>query len=103
MENVITRIWHGKTRIEHADEYMEYLKISGIKDYKSIAGNLSVEILRRKENDVCHFWTVTKWNSIESIKLFAGDQYVKARYYPDDIQYLIEFEENVIHCETFSF
>jgi hypothetical protein len=103
MEKVITRIWHGKTKIEHADEYLEYLKISGIKDYKSIPGNLGAEILRSIEKDVCHFWTISKWNSIESITLFAGEEYEKAKYYPNDIIYLIEFEEKVVHCETFSF
>ncbi|MCK9211660.1 MAG: hypothetical protein M0P61_12550 [Ignavibacteriaceae bacterium] len=74
---------------------------TGIKDYKNIPGNLSVEVWRKKEDDICHFWTVTKWNSIESIKQFAGELYEKARYYPEDEKYLLEFEENVIHCETF--
>src|SRR3990167_11396360 len=98
MDKVITRIWHGKTRIEHADEYLEYLKISGIKDYKSIPGNLSVEILRRKEKDVCHFWAISKWVSVESIKLFTGEVHEKAGYNPEEERNLLEFEEEVSHC-----
>lgn len=96
-------MWHGRTKIEHADEYLEYLKKTGIKDYKNIPGNLSAEVWRRKENEICHFWTVTKWNSIESIIQFAGKEYEKARYYPEDKEYLLEFEENVIHFETYTF
>jgi hypothetical protein len=46
---------------------------------------------------------VTRWDSIESIKKFAGDQYEKARYYPDDTRYLLELEPTVLHCETFDF
>lgn len=103
MEKIITRMWHGRTKIEHADEYLEYLKKTGIKDYKNIPGNLSAEVWRRKENEICHFWTVTKWNSIESIIQFAGKEYEKARYYPEDKEYLLEFEENVIHFETYTF
>jgi len=103
MNKIITRIWHGKTKIEFADEYLEFIKITGVKDYKSITGNLSVEIWRRKEKDICHFWTVTKWDSYESIKQFAGEDYEKAKYYPDDKKYLLEFEENVIHTEAFIF
>ena len=99
----ITRIWHGRTKAEHADEYLEFLEKTGVADYKNTDGNLSVEILRRVERDVCHFWTVTKWNSVESIKKFAGDDYEKARYYEEDKRYLLEFEPNVIHCETFEF
>lgn len=98
---IITRVWHGITRAEKADEYLEYVIKTGAADYQNTEGNIGVEILRRIENDICHFWTVTKWDSIESIKKFAGEDYEKARYYPEDSDYLLEFEPTVIHCETF--
>ena len=100
---VITRIWHGTTKAEHADEYLEFLIETGVADYKKTEGNLSVEVLRRVEGDICHFWTVTKWTSFENIKKFAGEDYEKARYYEEDAKFLLEFEPNVIHCETFEF
>jgi heme-degrading monooxygenase HmoA len=76
---------------------------TGVPDYKSVPGNLSVEIWRRIDGDLCHFWTVTKWDSYESIRKFAGDDVEKAKYYEDDVKYLLDFEEKVIHCETFEF
>ena len=100
---MITRIWHGKTLAEHAYDYMEFLRVSGVSDYKNTPGNLSVKILRRIEGDICHFWTITEWDSYESIRKFAGEDYEKAKYYPDDGKFLLEFEPNVIHCETFHF
>ena len=100
---VITRIWHGRTRTEHVDEYLQFLIDTAVPDYKSAPGNLTVEIWREIEGDVCHFWTVTKWDGIDSIKQFAGDDYEKAKYYPEDERYLLEFEPNVRHCETFEF
>lgn len=100
---IITRIWHGITRAEKTDEYLEYVIKTGVADYKNTPGNLGVEILRRIENDICHFWAVTKWDSFESIKKFAGEDYEKARYYAEDEKYLLEFEREVIHCETFEF
>lgn len=101
--SVITRIWHGKTKIEHADEYLDYIIQTGVRDYKSTPGNLSCQVWRRNEGQVCHFWTVTRWDSFESIKKFAGENHEKARYYPGDFQYLLEYEPNVIHCESFDF
>jgi len=100
---LITRTWHGRTKAEHADIYLRYIEETGVKEYKETPGNLSVTILRRIEGDICHFWTVTKWDSIESIKQFAGDDYEKAKYYEEDKQYLLDFEEKVIHCETFEY
>jgi heme-degrading monooxygenase HmoA len=64
----ITRIWHGTTKAKDADEYLKYLIKTGIENYKKTEGNLSVEILRRIEDDRCRFWAVTRWDSYENIK-----------------------------------
>ncbi len=96
-------MWHGKIKAEHADEYLKYVEDTGMKDYRNIKGNLSSKLLRRLEGDVCHFLTVTEWDSYESIKMFAGNDYHKARYYPEDKKYLLEFEEYVVHYETFEY
>ncbi|MBC7921668.1 MAG: antibiotic biosynthesis monooxygenase [Ferruginibacter sp.] len=98
---MITRIWHGRTRSESADEYLSYVLATGAKDYRQTKGNLDVQILKRDEGEITHFWTLSKWDSIESIKLFAGEDHERARYYPADGDFLLEFEPNVIHCETF--
>lgn len=100
---MITRIWHGKTKADDSDAYLKYIEETGIKDYRNIPGNVSATILRRIENDICHFYTVTKWDNMESIIRFAGNNYKKAKYYPEDEKYLVEFEEKVIHCETFEY
>ncbi len=101
--SVITRKWHGKINAEDAEEYLRYLIESGVADYKSVDGILGVEILRRFEDDICHLWTVTKWKDYESIKTFAGEDYAKAKYYDRDKDFLLEFEEEVQHFETFVF
>lgn len=98
---MITRIWHGKTRVEDADVYLKYIERSGMSDYKNINGNLSAKILRRIDGDICHFLTITEWDSYRSIKKFAGEDFEKARYYVNDKKYLLEFEENVVHYKTF--
>lgn len=101
--NKITRVWHGITKAEHADEYLNYLEKTGLSDYRKVDGNLSTKVLRRIDGDICHFLTVTEWRSYESVKSFAGDDYEKAKYYPEDKKYLLTFEEEVIHYETFEY
>ncbi len=93
-------MWHGRTRAEDADAYLAFVSERAGADYQSIPGNLSVEIWRRLDGEVCHFWTVTKWDSYDSIRSFAGEDLEKAKYYPEDSRYLLEFEETVTHCET---
>ncbi len=86
---------------DHANQYLQYVRETGLKDYMNTPGILSAKVLRRVEGNICHFWTITEWKDLESIKKFAGSDFEKARYYPEDRKYLLELEENVIHCETF--
>ena len=99
----ITRIWHGTTKAEHADEYLDYVEATGMKEYRQVKGNLSAKLLRRVEGNICHFLTVTEWDSYESIKQFAGENYQLAKYYPGDKDFLLSFEEVVVHYETFEY
>ncbi len=103
MTRKITRIWHGVTRATDADDYVTYIENTGMKEYRSIKGNLSAKMLRSFDGDVCHFLTVTEWDSYESIKAFAGEDFKKAKYYPEDERFLLNFEENVTHYETFEY
>ncbi len=100
---MIVRIWHGRTKTTDAESYRQFVIETGIKDYTSTKGNLGAEIWQRQEGDITHIWTVSWWNSLESIKVFAGEEIEKAKYYEEDKKYLLEFEPNVIHCEAFNF
>jgi heme-degrading monooxygenase HmoA len=94
---MICRMWHGRTLRSKADAYTRFLEQRAIPDYRSIPGNISVAVMRRDEDSTTHFLTVTHWDSEESIRAFAGDQPLKAKYYPEDNGYLLEFEEWVQH------
>jgi hypothetical protein len=42
---------------------------------------------------------MTFWSSIEAIRKFAGEDYEKARYYPEDEKFLLNFAEKAEHFE----
>lgn len=94
---MIVRIWHGKTSRQKADAYSAFLQGRAVPDYKSVPGNLEVLILRRDEAAVTHFLTVTRWTSEAAIRAFAGEDLLKAKYYPEDRDFLLEFEPQVQH------
>jgi heme-degrading monooxygenase HmoA len=99
---MITRTWHGKTSLKDAAYYLQFLLTAGTQEYLQTKGNLSVKVWQQKAKDCCHFWTVTEWTDVEAIKAFAGDDYEKAVYYPEDEGILLEFEEKVNHYESFT-
>ena len=47
-----------------------------------------------------HFITLTFWESYEAIKSFAGEELNAAKYYPEDKDFLLEFEPTVLHYEV---
>ena len=98
---MIARIWHGKTNASDFEAYTEVLKQLAIPDYKKTRGFKGLTFLRNITNDEAHFNLITYWENIEVIKNFAGPDFEKAKYYPEDTQFLLEFEENVQHYEVF--
>lgn len=94
---MICRMWHGRTPRSKADAYASFLDRRAIPDYRSVPGNISVAVLRRDEDTVTHFLTVTHWASENSIRAFAGNEPLRAKYYPEDKDFLLEFEELVQH------
>lgn len=99
---MIARIWNGKTKIEHLDEYTEFMKIKAIPDYKNTDGFVKLTFLKRSDNEYAYFNLITFWKNIQVIKNFAGNDFEKAKYYSEDKYYLIDFPERVTHYEVFA-
>lgn len=96
---MIARIWHGRTALEKADAYLAFLEARALPDYRSIAGNRGAYVLRRLEGGVAHFLTLSLWDSMAAIEAFAGKDVLKAKYYPEDRDFLLEFESEVRHYD----
>jgi hypothetical protein len=47
-----------------------------------------------------HFLFFSLWDSWEAIRAFAGEDVDRARYYPEDAEYLLELEPTVTHYEV---
>jgi heme-degrading monooxygenase HmoA len=45
---------------------------------------------RRDEGDVSHFLLITVWASMAAVEKFAGEDPSRAKYYPEDDQFLLE-------------
>lgn len=98
---MIARIWRGATREELADEYVDYLRQTGLKEYKRTPGNRGAYILRRALGDGVEFVTLSFWDSEESIRAFAGEDIAKAVFYPEDDRFLVAREPTAEHYEVF--
>jgi heme-degrading monooxygenase HmoA len=94
---MIARNWHGRVRATQSDAYYAYLLRTGLADYRATPGNRGLLVQQWTEDDVSHFLLTTIWDSIDAIKQFAGEDFTKARYYPEDDDFLLEREPFVTH------
>lgn len=99
---MIARVWHGVVPQEKAAGYGNYLQDSdlGVRDYERISGNRGVYLFRREEGDRVHFLLISLWDSRQAIEKYAGPDIEKARYFPYDLECLLEPEPNVAHYEV---
>jgi heme-degrading monooxygenase HmoA len=102
-KHVILRRWSGRIRTADEADYVAYVKRTGGVNYVETPGNLGFQIVMRALGDgVSEVTTLSWWDSIESIKGFAGDRPEVARYYPDDDRYLLDRPPNVDHYRVFT-
>lgn len=94
----VVRMWRGVVRTADRDEYVDYVERTGIEEYRSTPGNREAWTLTRElPNGLTEIMTVSRWDSLESIRGFAGDDIEKAVYYPEDDRFLVERDDTVRH------
>src|ERR1700756_5224051 len=97
---MIARQWVGETLEFDADTYGKYLEETGVKEIRATKGNEGVWLMRRVHEGRAEFVVISMWDSLESIKAFAGEEYEKAVYYPEDEKFLIHLSPYVSHYEV---
>lgn len=95
----IVRIWRGWTSIENATRLERVLReqaIPGIEANKP-KGLKGIELLIMENNNEVQFTTVMYFDSIESVKAFAGDDYTKAHIDSSVAPLLLRYDQIVEH------
>jgi len=98
---MIARIWHGWTTPEKADAYEALLNeeiFVGIKK-REIRGFKDIQLLRRSVGDEVEFVTIMRFESLDAVREFAGDDYEACVVPPSARAVLKRFDERSQHYE----
>jgi hypothetical protein len=99
---MISRVWHGWTTPANADAYEALLKseiFTGIQD-RQIAGYRGIHLFRRNLGDEVEFVTVMWFDTIEAVRVFAGEDYEVAVVPPKARALLSRFDARSQHYEV---
>jgi hypothetical protein len=98
---MISRIWHGWTTLSKADRYESLLQeeiFAGIQNRK-IRGFKGIQLLRRECHEEVEFVTIMTFDSLDAVRVFAGEDYEAAVVPPIARALLSRFDERSQHYE----
>jgi antibiotic biosynthesis monooxygenase (ABM) superfamily enzyme len=96
---MISRIWHGWTVPANADAYEALLKseiFTGIQS-RNIPGYRGIHLLSRDVGDEVEFITIMWFDSLEAVRIFAGEDYEAAVVPPKARALLAHFDARSQH------
>jgi heme-degrading monooxygenase HmoA len=98
---MISRIWHGWTTPQNANLYEELLKgeiFVGINN-RGIPGYRGIQLLRRDGPDEVEFVTLMRFDSLDAVRRFAGEDFEAAVVPPKARALLERFDGRSSHYE----
>jgi antibiotic biosynthesis monooxygenase (ABM) superfamily enzyme len=97
---VIARLWHGWTAPENADAYEDFLRTKMFPSIHRVPGYLGADLLRRADGEEIAFVTITRFESLDAVRAFAGDAYEQAVVEPEARRLLSRFDQRSEHYEV---
>jgi hypothetical protein len=97
----VLREWRAEIRRALKDEYVQYVKATGLASYLHTPGNLGAAVaVRDLDSERSEIVTLSWWTDTEAIQAFAGSDIGRARYFPQDDRFLLTRPEHVHHYEA---
>jgi len=97
---MIARHWRGWTKVEDADAYERLLKNKVLPELKTIAGYRGGYVLRSDGMEESEFVVINLFDSLDSVREFAGPNYNVAVFEPEAKALLSRFEPLANHYEV---
>jgi hypothetical protein len=97
---MIARHWRGWTAVHNADAYESLLKSKVLPELKRVAGYCGGYVLRSDSAGEVEFVVVNLFESIESVRAFAGDDYPMPVFEPEARSLLSRIEPIARHYDV---
>jgi heme-degrading monooxygenase HmoA len=97
---MIIREWRGRASRSGSDAYPAHFRSAVVPELRKIPGFLGACLSQRQRGDQVEFLVLTRWQSMDAIRLFAGSAVDKAVVEPGAVAALIDFDDSVQHYEV---
>lgn len=96
---MIARIWHGWTTRQNAGAYEKLLREEILLEIarRNIPGYKGGELFVCEDGDEVEFITLLRFDSLDAVKTFAGEDYEKPVMHPDARRLVTRFSQRSRH------
>lgn len=96
---MILREWRGRASGQRAAAYPEHFRNVVLPELRCIPGFVGATLCRRGRDDRIEYVVLTRWQSLDAIRAFAGADIEKAMVEPGAVAALVDFDKTVSHYE----
>jgi antibiotic biosynthesis monooxygenase (ABM) superfamily enzyme len=97
---VIARLWRGWTSPENAEPYERFLREQMFPSMQRVSGFRGAELLRREAVGEVAFVTITRFDSYDAVRAFAGEEYERAVIEPEARALLSRHDDRSEHFDV---
>jgi heme-degrading monooxygenase HmoA len=97
---MIARMWRGTALPAKANDYYRHFTTAVAPQLKTIPGHRGAFLLRREVEGHVEFVAVTLWDSMDTIKQFAGPTPDLAKVEPEAQAALLSFDDFATHYDV---
>lgn len=94
---MIDRVWLARTTRDGAAKYAEYFRRVVIPELTAIAGYCGARLLERELNGGIEVVVVTRWQTIDAIRAFAGEEIDRAVVHDEAAVLFSDYDRKVKH------
>jgi heme-degrading monooxygenase HmoA len=97
---MIVRTWRGRALPSKPDDYIRHFRTNVIAELRSVDGFLGATLVRQIRPDDIEFLVISRWQSLDAIRGFAGDAMGRAVVEPGAVSALQSYDDFVEHYEV---
>ncbi|MDR6288291.1 MULTISPECIES: antibiotic biosynthesis monooxygenase family protein [Inquilinus] len=94
---MITRVWRGYAPLSNPSAYAAHFRDTVLPALRGIAGFQGASLLRHDRPDEVEYMVLTRWDSMDAVRAFAGEDPDRAVVEPEAVAALTRFDVRVRH------
>jgi heme-degrading monooxygenase HmoA len=97
---MVIRQWRGLAKREEVPRYLAHFQSEVLPRLRGLAGFSGATVLRHNKGEGVELTVLSRWDSIDAVRAFAGVDFDKAVVALDARPYFHSYDETVTHHEV---